>query len=171
MTNFPQNGHFQACRQGSPRVANGRQGFPRSKGDPRDGWDELLPDRSYLSHFPTWYSKSGHFPIEIPIKKDKKLILVQTSRESWRPSYSRPKLTLFSRKRRSWGAALKKITRPPENFLCQILARELSKCNLETSLTRIWHLEFSGGRVIFFYASLFLLANRVLPPSPDFGQE
>ena len=25
----------------SPRVAKGRQGFPRSKGDPRDGWDEL----------------------------------------------------------------------------------------------------------------------------------
>ena len=27
--------------------------------------------RSYLSHFPTWYSKSGHFPIEIPIKNEK----------------------------------------------------------------------------------------------------
>ena len=77
----------------------------------------------------------------------------------------------FQKIKRSWGAALKKITRPPENFLCQILARELSKCNLETSLTRIWHLEFSGSRVIFFNASLFLLANRVLPPSPDFGQE
>ena len=38
MTNFPQIGHFQA---GSPRVAKGRQGFPRSKRDPRDGWDEL----------------------------------------------------------------------------------------------------------------------------------
>ena len=52
----------------SPMVAKGRQGFPRSKGDPRDGWDELEPNRSYLSHFPTWYSKSGHFPIEIPLK-------------------------------------------------------------------------------------------------------
>ena len=41
------------------------------KGDPRDGWDELKPDRSYLSHFPPWYSKSGHFPIEIPIKNEK----------------------------------------------------------------------------------------------------
>ena len=60
-----QNDHFQAW---SPRVAEGRQGFPRSQGDPRDGWDELEPNRSYLSHFPTWYSKSGHFPIEIPIK-------------------------------------------------------------------------------------------------------
>ena len=48
-------------------VAKDRQGFPRSKGDPRDGWDELQPDRSYLNHFSTWYSKSGHFPIEIPI--------------------------------------------------------------------------------------------------------
>ena len=62
-----QNDHFQAW---SPRVANGRQGFPRSKGDPRDGWDELEPNRSYLSHFTTWYSKSGHFPIEIPIKNE-----------------------------------------------------------------------------------------------------
>ena len=37
---MPENGqsdHFQACRQGSPRVAKGRQGFLRSKGDPRDG--------------------------------------------------------------------------------------------------------------------------------------
>ena len=25
----------------SPMVAKGRQGFPRSKGDPRDGWDEF----------------------------------------------------------------------------------------------------------------------------------
>ena len=52
-------------------VANGRQGSPRFKGDPRDGWDELKPDRSYLSHFPPLYSKSGHFPIEIPIKNEK----------------------------------------------------------------------------------------------------
>ena len=44
------------------------------QGDPRDGWDELKPDRSYLSHFPPWYSKSGHFPIEIPIKKRKWLV-------------------------------------------------------------------------------------------------
>ena len=41
------------------------------QGDPRDGWDELKPDPSYLSHFPPWYSKSGHFPIELPIKNKK----------------------------------------------------------------------------------------------------
>ena len=35
------------------------------QGDPRDGWDELKPDRSYLSHFATWYSKSTHFSIEM----------------------------------------------------------------------------------------------------------
>ena len=61
---------FRHGRQGSPRVAIGRQGFPRSKGDPRDGRDELEPNRSYLSHFTTWYSKSGHFPIENPIKNE-----------------------------------------------------------------------------------------------------
>ena len=32
-----------------------------TKGVPRDGWFKLYPDQSYLSHFPTWYSKSGHF--------------------------------------------------------------------------------------------------------------
>ena len=53
-----------------------------------------------------------------------RICMAKGGRDSWRPSYSRPKLTLFSRKRRSWGAALKKITRPPENFLCQILARD-----------------------------------------------
>ena len=49
-------------------VTNGRQGSPRFKGDPRVGWDESEPNRSYLSHFPTWYSRSDHFPIEIPIR-------------------------------------------------------------------------------------------------------
>ena len=34
----------------SPMVAKGRQGSPRFKGDPRDGWDELKPDQSYFSH-------------------------------------------------------------------------------------------------------------------------
>ena len=48
---------------------------------------------------------------------------------------------------------------------------EVSKLHLETSLRRIGHKKISGGRNFFFYASLFLLANRVLPPSPDFGQE
>ena len=63
----PENGHFPQkwpFSGMSPRVAKGRQGLPRSKGDPRDGWDELKPDRSYLSHFPPWYSKSGQFPIK-----------------------------------------------------------------------------------------------------------
>ena len=36
------------------------------KGDPKDGWDELKPDQSYLSHFPPWYSKN-----EIPIENKK----------------------------------------------------------------------------------------------------
>ena len=63
-------GHFDHFQAWSPRVAKGRQGFPRSKGDPRDGWDELEPNRSYLSHFTTWYSKSGHFAIENPIKNE-----------------------------------------------------------------------------------------------------
>ena len=48
----------------SPMVA-------KVQGNPMVGWDELEPNRSYLSHFPTWYSKSGHFPIEIPIKNEK----------------------------------------------------------------------------------------------------
>ena len=89
------------------------------------------------------------------------------------PCYSCPKSgeggkTRFASKNKE---ALKKITRLPENSKCQILVREVSKLHFESSLARIWHKKFSGGRVIFFYASLFLLANRVLPPSPDFGQE
>ena len=53
------------------RHCNGRQGSPRFKGDPRVGWDDLEPNRPYLSNFLTWYSKSGNFPIEIPIKNKK----------------------------------------------------------------------------------------------------
>ena len=77
----------------------------------------------------------------------------------------------FQKIKRSWGAVLKKVSRLPEIFLGQILLREFSKCNLETSLRRIWHKKISGSRLTFFYASLFLLANHILPPSPDFGQE
>ena len=35
------------------------------KGDPNDGLDKLKPNRSYLNHIPTWYSKSNNFTIEI----------------------------------------------------------------------------------------------------------
>ena len=35
------------------------------KGDPNDGLDKLKPNRSYLNHVPTWYSKSNNFAIEI----------------------------------------------------------------------------------------------------------
>ena len=66
----PRIGYFQKIGwleydRWSPRVA-------KDQGEPhRDGWDGLKPDRSYLSHFPLWYSKSGHSPIEIPIKNEK----------------------------------------------------------------------------------------------------
>ena len=49
--------------------------------------------------------------------------------------------------------ALKVITRLPEFFLSQILVREVSKLHFESSLARIWHKKFSGGRVIFFNAA------------------
>ena len=39
--------------------------------NPRVALEELKLDRSYLIHFPPWYSKSGHFPIEVPIKNEK----------------------------------------------------------------------------------------------------
>ena len=80
------------------------------------------------------------------------------------PCYSCPKSgeggkTWFASKIK---AVLKKKIRPPEIFLCQILLREVSKCNLETSLRRIWHKKISGGRLIFFYAApqLFLFFER-----------
>ena len=59
-------------RQGSPMVAKGFQG-PR--GTP--GMGEMSYNQT------TWYSKSGHFPIEIPDKNKK---WVQTLKiESWAP--------------------------------------------------------------------------------------
>ena len=89
------------------------------------------------------------------------------------PCYSCPKSgeggkTRFASKNKE---ALKKITRLPENSKCQILAREVSKLHFESSLARIWHKKISGGRIFFFNTALFLLANHVLPPSPDFRQE
>ena len=62
MVKWQFSGMVAKGRKGSPMVAKGFQG-PR--GTP--GMGEM---RSYLSHFPTWYSKSGHFPIEIHIKNE-----------------------------------------------------------------------------------------------------
>ena len=66
---MPENGyfgHFQACRKWpNMEVSSMHQTI---KGDPRDGWDELKPDRSYLSHFPPWYSKSKSAPLKFPLK-------------------------------------------------------------------------------------------------------
>ena len=67
------NGNFNGEMTIFRHVAHGRQGSPRFKGDPRVGWNELEPNQSILSHSLTWYSKLGHFPIEIPIKKRKRL--------------------------------------------------------------------------------------------------
>ena len=55
---FFHSDHFQAWSPKLAKVQGGPQGWLR--------W----PNQSYLSHFPTWYSKSGHFLIEIPIKKE-----------------------------------------------------------------------------------------------------
>ena len=82
------------------------------------------------------------------------------------PCYSCPKSgeggkTWFASKNK---AVLKKKLRPPEFFLCQILVREVSKLHFESSLARIWHKKFSGGRVIFFNAApqlLLFLEKRV----------
>ena len=41
------------------------------QGGPSNVLDKSEPNRSYQSHFPTWYSKLGHFTIEIPIKNEK----------------------------------------------------------------------------------------------------
>ena len=55
--------HVAKGRQGPPRAAKGFQG-PR--GTP--GMGEMSFNQ--IDHFPTWYSKSGRFPIENPIKNE-----------------------------------------------------------------------------------------------------
>ena len=55
---------FIVFREGVKKTGKKRSGWPL-------GLTPLEQNRSYLSHFPTWYSKSGHFPIEIPIKNEK----------------------------------------------------------------------------------------------------
>ena len=75
------------------------------------------------------------------------------------PCYSCPKSgeggkTWFASKNK---AVLKKISRLPEFFLCQILLREVSKLHLENSLRRIWPKKISGSRLTFFYTAPQLL--------------
>ena len=67
MANFPQNGHVGNGQNLRLELISVHQTI---KGDPNNGLDELEPIRSYLSHFPTWYSKLVHFPIEILIKNE-----------------------------------------------------------------------------------------------------
>ena len=82
------------------------------------------------------------------------------------PCYSCPKSgeggkTRFASKNK---AVLKKVSRLPEIFLCQILVREVSKLHLESSLRRIWPKKISGSRLIFFNTApqlLLFLERRV----------
>ena len=102
-----------------------------------------------------------------------RICVLKGSATHFRPCYSCPKSgesgkTWFASKIK---AVLQKITRLPENFSCQIQLREIFKLHLKTSLRRIWHEIFFGSRIFFCNIALILLANHVLPPSPDFGQE
>ena len=99
-----------------------------------------------------------------------RICMAKGGRESARPSYGRPKLTLTSREKKitfggvpkTWQAAILTLERnPPERKFLYML---------KISLRRISLYDQNCGLIIFRSTALFLLATHVLPASPNFRQ-
>ena len=99
-----------------------------------------------------------------------RICMAKGGRESARPSYGRPKWTLISRGKKIPKTVFRKTFRPQFSdfrlaiesaifHIYQNTADSMARLNLENC-----------GRKVFCNTALFLLATRVLPASPNFGQ-
>ena len=99
-----------------------------------------------------------------------RICMAKGGRESARPSYGRPKWTLISRGKKIPKTVLQKTFRP-----------QFSRLSLAIESAVFWYIwniadsmaslkSENCGRKVFCNTALFLLATRVLPASPNFGQ-
>ena len=99
-----------------------------------------------------------------------RICMAKGGRESARPSYGRPKLTLILSQKNKPKTVLQKTLRP-----------QFSYFSLEIESAVFWYIRNMADsisrlksenccRKVFCYTYLFLLATRISPASPNFGQ-
>ena len=99
-----------------------------------------------------------------------RICMAKGGRESARPSYGRPKLTLNSRGEKIPKTVLRKTLRPQFSYFSLEIESAVFWYirNIADSISRLK--SENCGRKVFRNTALFLLATRVLPASPNFGQ-
>ena len=96
--------------------------------------------------------------------------MAKGGRESARPSYGRPKLTLILSQKKKPKTVLQKTLRPQFSYFSLEIESAVFWYirNIADSISRLK--SENCGRKVFRNTALFLLATRVLPASPNFGQ-
>ena len=99
-----------------------------------------------------------------------RICMAKGGRESARPSYGRPKWTLISRGKKIPKTVLQKTFRPQFSRLSLAIESAVFWYiwNIADSMSRLK--SENCGRKVLRNTALFLLATRVLPASPNFGQ-
>ena len=99
-----------------------------------------------------------------------RICMAKGGRESARPSYGRPKLTLNSRGEKIPKTVCRKTLRPQFSYFSLEIESAVFWYirNIADSISRLK--SENCGRKVFRNTALFLLAIRVLQASPNFGQ-
>ena len=99
-----------------------------------------------------------------------RICMAKGGRESARPSYGRPKLTLNSRGEKIPKTVLRKTLRPQFSYFSLEIESAIFHIYQNTADSRT-RLNFENcGRICDSNTALFLLATHISPASPNFGQ-
>ena len=99
-----------------------------------------------------------------------RICMAKGGRESARPSYGRPKLTLILSQKKKPKTVLQKTLRPQFSYFSLEIESAVFWYIRNTADSRT-RLNFENcGQKVLGNTALFLLATRVLPASPNFGQ-
>ena len=99
-----------------------------------------------------------------------RICMAKGGRESLRSRYGRSKLTLISSQKKKPKTVFPKTLRPQFSYFSLVLESAVFWYirNIADSISRLK--SENCGRKVFRNTALFLLATRVLPASPNFGQ-
>ena len=99
-----------------------------------------------------------------------RICMAKGGRESARPSYGRPKLTLILSQKKKPKTVLQKTLRPQFSYFSLEIESAVFWYirNIADSISRMK--SENCGRKVFSNTYLFLLATRISPASPNFGQ-
>ena len=99
-----------------------------------------------------------------------RICMAKGGRESARPSYGRPKLTLILSQKKKPKTVFPKTLRPQFSYFSLEIESAVFWYirNIADSISRLK--SENCGRKVFSNTYLFLLATRISPASPNFGQ-